>query len=343
MRFTTSAFGIILLLYVGWHFVAIPQLHHNSVEVIIKKGTTTEKTLDLLKEKNIITSKFLVKLYLKLTNNDKRIKTGRFRVRSGLHDLYAIREFLDAEDLGVKFRVLEGMDLREIASLAKRLIGIDSVEFLNTAKDSGFIRELFRNYFPEVTPPPNRSLEGYLYPDTYYFSEGTSSKRVISTIFARAVKVLRPLLPLIDSSGLTLHEVLTLSSIVEKEAVLERERPIIASVFLNRLRERWPLEACATIQYILPKRKGNLTYEDLRIKSPYNTYIHKGLPPGPIGSPRLSSIMAVLRPANTDYYYFVAKGDNSHYFSKTFEEHVRAKRFYQAGSLGKEGIINTLP
>ncbi len=343
MKFTTTASGIILLLYFGWHFVAVPQLHHESVEIIIKKGTSTEQALDILKEKGVISSKPLVKLYLKLTANDKRIKSGRFRVRRGLHDLYAIREFLNAEDLGVKFRILEGMELREIASLARQLIGIDSLEFMTTATDSEFISELFRNYFPEVPPPPNNSLEGYLYPDTYYFSEGTPPKRVLSTIFVRTVKVLRPLLHMVDSSGFSLHEVLTLASIVEKEAILEKERPIIASVFLNRLKKGWPLESCATIQYILPRRKERLTYDDLRIQSPYNTYLHRGLPPGPICSPRLSSIIAVLRPAKTDYYYFVAKGDNSHYFSKTFEEHIRAKRFYQGMEAGKRMEINTLP
>ncbi len=342
MRLKSLTVGFLAFLYIGWHGLVVPRLVQDEVEVRIEKGTPLPKILETLKESGVIRHPTLVALYLRLTGQDHRIKYGRFRLRRGLHDLYAIREFLRAPDQGVPVRILEGMDLKEIAGLLARTLEIDSEEILSLARDSSWIRDLFRRYFPEVSPPP--TIEGYLFPDTYYFSEGTPAPVVLRVIFHHTVEVLRPLLPVVDSTGFTLHQVLTLASIVEKEALYDRERPIIASVFLNRLRLKRPLESCATVEYVLPKRKPVLTYRDLKIPSPYNTYLNPGLPPGPICSPGLKSIQAVLHPAKTDYLYFVAKGDGTHYFSRTFEEHVRAKLLYRRGRQGVPGsTLQTLP
>ncbi len=342
MRLKSLTLGFLAFLYIGWHGLVVPRLVQDEVEVKISKGTPLPQILEILKEAGVIHHPQWAAFYLRITGQDKRVKYGRFRLRRGLHDLYAIREFLRAPDQGTPVRILEGMSLKEIASLVSRTLGIDSLEVLSLAQDSAWIASLFHRYFPEVPPPP--TLEGYLFPDTYYFSEGTPPAVVLRTIFRHTVEVLRPLLPVVDSTGFTLHQVLTLASIVEKEALYDRERPIIASVFLNRLKLRRPLESCATIEYILPRRKPVLTYRDLKIPSPYNTYLNPGLPPGPICSPGLKSIQAVLHPAQTDYLYFVAKGDGTHYFSRTFEEHVRAKLLYRRGTKGVPGsTLQTLP
>jgi UPF0755 protein len=129
-----------------------------------------------------------------------------------------------------------------------------------------------------------------------------------------------------DSMGMTLHEVLTMASIIEKEALLDFERPLISAVFYNRMKLGRPLESCATVIYALPKPKTRLSYKDLEWESPYNTYLHRGLPPGPICSPSMASIEAALRPADVKYLYFVAKGDGTHFFSKSLVEHVRNQR-----------------
>ncbi|HDR67528.1 MAG TPA: endolytic transglycosylase MltG, partial [Bacteroidaceae bacterium] len=136
----------------------------------------------------------------------------------------------------------------------------------------------------------------------------------------------------IEKKNMSIHDIVTLASIVEREVVVDKERPIVAGVFYNRLKDDWNLQSCATVQFILGKQKDRLTFDDLEIKNPYNTYVNQGLPPGPIGNPGRKSLEAAVYPAEHDYYFFVTKKDNSgeHYFSRTFAEHQK----YNAKSRG---------
>jgi UPF0755 protein len=172
---------------------------------------------------------------------------------------------------------------------------------------------------------PVDTLEGYLFPDTYRFAIGQKEEEIIKIMVNRCLEVASPLYEGYDGS-LSFHEVITLASIVEKEAIYDRERPVIAGVFLNRLRIGMRLQADPTVRYVVNEPRSRVLYRDLEVESPYNTYRYPGLPPGPIASPGVASIRAVIEPADVDYMYFVARGDGTHYFSRTFAEHVAARR-----------------
>ena len=173
------------------------------------------------------------------------------------------------------------------------------------------------------------TLEGYLYPDTYQFARGLSARSVIETMVNRFWQLVGPLKKRAKEVNMPIGEVVILASIVEKETGRSGERPIIASVFLNRLKRRMRLDSDPTVIYGLKNFNGNLTRKDLAKPTPYNTYLIRGLPPGPIANPGIASIKAVLYPAGTDFLYFVSKNDGSHYFSKTLAEHNEAVWKYQ--------------
>jgi len=192
--------------------------------------------------------------------------------------------------------------------------------------------------FPFLEAIPDKTkyrLEGYLFPDTYEISDEATASELISIMLDGSAKVLEgDFQDKLDEKGLSLHEALTLASIVEREARVDKERPLIAAVFHNRLDNEAMqlLQSCATVQYALGEVKPVLTYDDLEVDSPYNTYLNPGLPPGPIGSPGFRSIEATLYPAEVDYLYFVFKedGTGTHYFSETLQEHNAYKRKVQS-------------
>ena len=188
--------------------------------------------------------------------------------------------------------------------------------------------------------PPGSSLEGYLFPDTYFFTVKATPRDIVARLLTTFNEKFPPeLQQQAQNQGLTLHQAVTLASIVEREAVLPAERPIIASVFLNRIREGIPLQADPTVQYALASDpesvakygwwKRALTEDDLKVRHAYNTYVNRGLPPGPIASPGASSLRAVVQPEQTDFLYFVAKPDGGHAFARTLDEHNRNVRQYQ--------------
>jgi len=173
--------------------------------------------------------------------------------------------------------------------------------------------------------PTGQSLEGYLFPDTYQLPLGSSEEDLIEMQLRQFRKVFDPLARQYPTA-LSVHEVVTLASLIEREAKQEAERRLIAGVLTNRLKKGWPLECDATVQYARGEHKARLLYRDLDIASPYNTYRHKGLPPGPIANPGRASLEAALNPAETDYLYYVARPEGTHVFSRTYAEHQRAKR-----------------
>jgi UPF0755 protein len=230
--------------------------------------------------------------------------------------------------------VPEGLRSEEVALVMERGGIVKAEDFrralASEAYDFAFLAER----------PPGAGLEGYLFPATYGFSRGVPAEEVVRRMLAAFDAQVTPeLRQAIQASGLTLHEAVTLASIVEREAVRPEERPLIAGVFLNRLRLGMPLGADPTVQYALANDpasverfgfwKQGLTTEDLQVDSPYNTYVNGGLPPGPIANPGLASLEAVAHPAQTSYLYFVARQDGSHVFAETLEEHLRNVEEYQ--------------
>jgi UPF0755 protein len=217
--------------------------------------------------------------------------------------------------LAVLFR--EGLTSMEIAGILRERLGMDSTEFMRVVRDTALVREL------GLRGP---SLEGYLYPDTYLFSTNTDLRRLAR----RMVANWRMHLPdnaeaAAQTLGLTLHEVMTIASIVEWETATKSEARTISSVYHNRLRKRMLLQADPTVSYALGKGPSRLFYSDLKVDSPYNTYKYTGLPPGPINNPGRHSIDAALHPEQTGYLFFVSQGDGTHAFTTKFSDHLSAK------------------
>jgi UPF0755 protein len=220
-----------------------------------------------------------------------------------------------------EIRIPEGYNARQVGRLLEEKGLLTQETFTPLIHDPDFIRRLGIDA---------TSLEGYLFPETYYFSKHVQGEEVIETMVSRFKRAI----PLEWSQRarelrLTEHQMVTLASIIEKETGVDDERPLISAVFHNRLKRHIPLQSDPTVIYALPDFTGNLTRKHLSRASPYNTYRVKGLPPGPIANPGAKSLEAALYPADVNYLYFVSKNDGSHYFSMTLVEHNRAVQYYQ--------------
>jgi UPF0755 protein len=291
--------------------------------VMIPHGATPETIAELLKEKGIIRSRAVFLLAARAMGMERRLRAGRFTIEKRLGTLDVIRQLTAAvrpEDL---VTIPEGQTSREIAEILHREVFIDREDFLSLANDSLFANSL---------GVEAASLEGYLFPDSYAFAPQSEPSLVIKEMVSRGRHVFG-----IDFSqraaemGLSWHEVLTFASIVEAEAQVPHERPRIAAVFWNRLSRGWRLQADPTVAYALGGKKQRIAYRDLSVKSPYNTYLVRDLPPGPINNPGKAAVKAVLFPLkNCKDMYFVAKGDGTHIFSRTMKEHSAAKRRVKA-------------
>jgi len=284
----------------------------------VNHGEPFSVTLDKLYNAGVIKHKTFTKIFAILTGADRRIKAGRYKLHLNMSTFEVLRILTRGQNLLVT--IPEGVTLREIASILKKEAGVDSALFMELAKDTIFIRQLG---IKEA-----KTLEGFLFPDTYCLYWGIKPDKVIKLMVKRFFEVFNDSLQRrAKEIGFSLYQAVIFASLIQAEAKVTSEMPIISSVYHNRLKKNLPLQCDPTIQYILPKRKPNLTYKDLKIKSPYNTYIHRGLPPGPICSPGKDAIIAALYPADTDYLYFVAKGDGTHIFSRTHKEHLAAKKW----------------
>ena len=215
----------------------------------------------------------------------------------------------------------EGFTALDIAQLLASERLADPVRFMALVGDPALATRLGL---------PGPTLEGYLFPDTYRLSRGMGEEEILQIMAARFRQVVpADIEARAERLQLDIRGVITLASLIEKEAKQDRERPIIAGVFLNRLRLSMPLQSDPTAVYGAPDPRRRVTPLDLQRKTPYNTYQNPGLPPGPIANPGLSSILAVLSPARVSYLYFVAKNDGTHFFSRTLDEHTHAVRLYQ--------------
>jgi UPF0755 protein len=263
----------------------------------------------------------LFRLYASITGRDRDIKAGTYLLEPGLSWNELIQALSDGRGIEQSITVPEGLRLREILPLLARSIGAPVESLWAAARDTATRRRL-------GVPTPD--LEGYLFPDTYRFMYGTSAREAVRDMVRRFENIWEPAWDSrVAEMGMSRHAVITLASIVEKEARLAEERPVIAAVYHNRLRQGMPLQADPTVQYAIGEHRTRVLYRDLKIDSPYNTYRNRGLPPGPIASPGRASIEAALFPANVPYRYFVAHPDGHHEFRVTFEEHTAARRLVQ--------------
>jgi len=287
----------------------------------VREGSTLKKVGDALERKGIITHKGFFLIWARFKGYGTKIKTGEYRLNSGMSPVKILDILRKGAIVTHPVTIPEGFSNRQVAELLEKKGLIDKKEdFLALTADPGIADRY------GISGP---GLEGYIYPDTYRFGRGLSSVSIIDVMVGRFREVFSQFKERAKEAGMSMEEVVTLASIVEKETGLDKERPLIASVFLNRLKKRMRLESDPTVIYGIKDFQGNLKKKHLGELTPYNTYVIRGLPPGPIANPGREAIEAVLYPAETDYLFFVSKNDGSHHFSRTLPEHNRAVRTYQ--------------
>jgi len=292
--------------------------------VLIPSGVPMPGIQRILVAEGLAADDFRFRLLARLTRMERRLQAGEYRLSGSLSPLAILHELAAGRIVQRPMTIPEGANLAEVATIFANGGWLAREEFFRLAADTGFIRDELRINAD--------SLEGYLFPDTYYLTRGQKGREIITMMAARLRSVLAEMGVAEEgrvAHGLTLHELLTMASIVEKETAAPTERPLIARVFLNRLQMGMRLQTDPTVIYGLAMFDGNLTRTHLRTPTPYNTYVINGLPPGPIGNPGRASIEAVLRPADGSYLYFVSKNDSTHHFSQTLAEHNRAVQQYQ--------------
>ncbi len=283
------------------------------VDVTIPPGLSAAETASLLEAKGVVRFGALFRAAAKLSRADRRLKPGTYRLRARMPVFWALRALTAGQNNDVKVTIPEGFSAKQIA---------ERLEAAGVAKASEFLAL--------VQGPP--ALEGTLFPTTYHLRPGSGAEAAAKRMTAEFDRQIRAEWDkTAERPKLTLHQAVTLASIVEREAAQSDEKPMIAAVYFNRLRKRMRLEADPTVQYALGYWKKGLTLRDLQDPSPYNTYLRYGLPPGPICSPGLASVRAVLRPARTDALFFVADNTGGHVFSATIEEHLKAKQAFKRG------------
>ncbi|HHY10641.1 MAG TPA: endolytic transglycosylase MltG [Firmicutes bacterium] len=290
--------------------------------VHVAPGMSAGEIAVLLKNEGLIPNAAVFLLLTKIIRAEQHLQAGYYLLNSAMSSLEIIDHLRTGDVATERVVIPEGFEIKQIAGLLAERGLAEKDRFIALAADA---KAVFGDNLPLDLPID--SLEGYLFPDTYYFSRGQSEEDLIGQMVNRFVQVVEEeLRDLLAGSEFTLHEVATLASIVEREIMVDHERPLVASVYLNRLAVDMPMQADPTVRYVMSEDRARVLYSDLEIESPYNTYRYRGLPPGPIASPGLKSMQAVLNPAQTDYFYFVSRGDGTHQFSRTFDEHVRARQ-----------------
>lgn len=269
-----------------------------------------------LRREGVLRDDFFPLLYVKVARRGDSMKAGVYQFERPLSPVEVIDKLVSGDVVLRTVTIREGLDRFAIAEL----MVAEGFGTVARWKEITGDPELIRDLDPDAT-----SLEGYLFPDTYKLAPGTTAEAIVKTMVDNFRKNFGDELAFI-SSGLDLHKTVTLASIVETEAQLPQERPMIASVYLNRIEKRMPLQADPTVIYAMKLRgtwNGNIRKSDLALESPYNTYRSRGFPPGPIANPGLESLRAAASPARTDYLYFVSRNDGSHAFARNLEEHNR--------------------
>lgn len=318
-------------LFYVWNGLRPPNPSATPIRVTIEKGMRAQKVAELLEEKGLIRDAQLFGGWLKLKSEGSRFQAGIYELTPGM-TREEIVEKLNKGDIvaeaTMRFTIPEGWTIRQMAERLAQNGKVDKEAFLQAASDpNSWTGSVWTSQIPleaELRYP----LEGYLFPDTYEMKTESSAKDIINRMLAELDKKLQQLPDdwqiTLEEREMTLHELLTIASLIEREVIVDEERAIVSGVIANRLNKKMPLQIDATIQYLLDQPK-ELLYDDLKVDSPYNTYLYNGLPPGPIASPSLKSIEAALYPEETEYFYYVTKkdGSNEHLFATTLKQHQR--------------------
>ncbi len=317
---TTLSIAITILIIFVTSILSVNNREINLSIITIEKGMSLNSVSNLLLENEIIVNQNIFKLKVITRGLASKIPTGRFLIDGKISDAILIDLIFNKGPIKLKLTIPEGSQSKNLFKDINTLLNTDYDfnKYFNST-------EILEQYKVDAS-----SLEGYLYPDTYYLYHDSSPEEIIDILLSEFWKKFdENLQDRANQLGFSVHEVVTLASIIEGEAMLDSERSTISSVYHNRLKINMKLQADPTIQYIIPGPPKTLSNRDLRIKSDYNTYQNYGLPPGPINNPGIASIKAALYPEDTNFLFFVAQGDGSHAFTTNEKDHEEAKRIYK--------------
>ena len=288
------------------------------VRVLVPRGATLRVAAESLAKAGVVQNETAFRLYGMLRGSDRSIRAGTYVFKRGTSWGEVLDDLRGGKGLEHAITIPEGWSLIQIVPQLARVLEVPVDSVRAAVRDTALLHRL---------DVPTPTLEGYLFPDTYVFPDGTTARAAIRVMVERFERVWQPEWNArLQALAMSRHDVMALASIVEKEARLPEERPVIAAVYLNRLKAGMLLQADPTVQYALGKHVARVLFKDLEVESPYNTYKHTGLPPGPIASPGKPAIVAALNPANVPYTYFVAHPDGHHEFTTNFAAHSIAVR-----------------
>jgi len=288
------------------------------VRVTVPEGSSFRAAAESLGSAGVVENTTMFRLYAKARGEDGSLKPGTYEFPRGERWIRILESLNAGRSVQTSIAIPEGWDLARIIPLVAERLEVPEDSVVTATRDTAQLRRL------EI---PTETVEGYVFPATYQFPIGTSARQAIGAMLNEFEERWQPGWDArADSLGMTRHEVVTLASIVEKEARVADERATIAAVYHNRLGIGMALQADPTVQYARGSHTSRVLFRDLEIDSPYNTYRYPGLPPGPIASPGSASIEATLAPADVDFLYFVARPDGRHEFRRTFEEHAAIAR-----------------
>lgn len=286
--------------------------------VVVPRGASLRVAADSLKSAGVVRNVTAFRLYALLRGDDRSIRAGTYLFKPGVSWSEVLDDLRGGKGIEHAVTIVEGWSLNQVVPQIARSLGVPLDSVQAAVRDPALLHAL---------DVPTPTLEGYLFPDTYVFPDGATARQAVRTMVARFQKVWEPEWnEQLQHQAMSRNDVMALAAIVEKEARLPEERPVIAAVYLNRLKAGMLLQADPTVQYAIGHHVARVYYKDLAIDSPYNTYKHKGLPPGPIASPGRPAIVASLYPASVPYRYFVAHPDGHHEFTTTFAAHSVAVR-----------------
>ncbi len=324
--FGISLVIIILLLFVVYqelcfYFKEPASLNAEPRMVLIGSGQTFDTVTRILHEKEIIQNPIKFKLIARFMNFDRNVKAGEYLLAASMSPEKILETLVHGKVYLYRISIPEGYTLNQIASLLDEKGVFNGSEFLKAANDSTLTEQLGINA---------KNIEGYLFPDTYFFAKDVSVRNIISTMVKQFHITFNPIWEKRPADlTFSIHEIVTLASMIEKETGTEEERPLVSSVFHNRLNKNMRLQSDPTVIYGVEDFDGNLTRKHLNTPTSYNTYTTSGLPPGPIANPGKASLEAAILPAETPYLYFVSKKDKTHFFSTNYDDHKEAVRKYQ--------------
>ncbi len=325
-RALVAAIAAAALIVLGWGVVGSPLnlRRGNEVRLFIRKGSSFREAADSLAANGVIASSRLFSLYARLRGTDRSLRWGTYVLRDAMSWEQVLESLRLGRGVVRTVTIPEGWTIAQIAPVLAEALDLLPDSILAAVRDTALLHRL---------NVPTPTLEGYLFPDTYTFADRITARDAVHTMVERFEQVWKPQWDsLLVPMKLNRHAIVTLASIVEAEVRRGEERPIVAAVYLNRLRIGMALQADPTIHYALGRRPGRVLFSDLRVKSPYNTYLNPGLPPGPIGSPGAASLEASLKPAKVPYRFFVAAADGHHEFRRTYAEHLEAIRMVRTPS-----------